>query len=94
MLVVAPPYYKRPGQDIVKSRPLLQPITLQEIKKYRQACTNKKINYFIFTLCRPGEIIVAPPLKIFPPPLTFSPKSGLARQTDVITVMFCFACYS
>ena len=32
------------GQDIVKSRPLLQPIRLQEIKKYQQACTNKKIN--------------------------------------------------
>ena len=32
------------GQDIVKNRPLLQPIRLQEIKKYQQACTNKKIN--------------------------------------------------
>ena len=31
------------GQDIVKSHPLLQPIRLQEIKKYQQACTNKNI---------------------------------------------------
>ncbi len=35
------------GQDIVKSCPLLQPIRLQEIKKYHEACTNKKIKIFI-----------------------------------------------
>ena len=36
-------------QDIVKSRPLLLPITLQEIKKYQQACTNKKVNDVMIT---------------------------------------------
>ena len=37
------------GQDIVKSRQLLEPIRLQEIKKYQQACTNKKIKRYIET---------------------------------------------
>ena len=36
-----------------------------------------KVRYFLnFSLCRLGDIIVAPPLRIFPPPLTFFPKSG------------------
>ena len=38
-----------------------------------------KVFFSIFTLCRLGEIMVAPPQKIVLPPLTFSPKSGLGN---------------
>ena len=36
--------------------------------------------FLIFIICRLREIIVAPSLKIFPPPLTFSPKSGFGQN--------------
>ena len=49
--------------------------------------------FFIFTLCQLGEIIVAPPLKIFLPPLTFSPKSGHGIYTYFLSsFMFFYGC--
>ena len=38
--------------------------------------------FFIFTLCRLAEIMVAPPLKIFPPPLTFFQNPAMLSNDE------------
>ena len=49
-----------------------------DCKQGSRVCVKTRLVETVRICCSVREIIVTPPSKIFPPPFTFSPKSGLA----------------